>query len=249
MATVSSLASPHPRQPEYRPSGRQQPSQDHHQQDQPPRSLSPKSDSASSLRQAALLTLRSKRRKINNGSSVQVPLATRSVLTGSPPLLLDYGQEEPSSADIPPSIASLTISTSTPTTPGALAPTISETESAKSPHQDDVVMREEGEISDNEEPSTSTQHQTAKPSSIMETSDMRFSDRSPDIIPSPPTPNSALVSHGLSVLSPDSDLVDSASSQVFSSSHVLDNQISKTPVPEAGPYIVDANHVRPGLSS
>ncbi|PSR71919.1 hypothetical protein PHLCEN_2v12129 [Hermanssonia centrifuga] len=93
-------------------------------------------DPAASLRAAALLTLKSNRRKANTGNEVPVGLLPRPVSTAAS-IQLDYGTEEPSFG---------ASSTASITTTSAAIPRPAP---APEPMEVDEV-REEGEISDSE---------------------------------------------------------------------------------------------------
>ncbi|THG97297.1 hypothetical protein EW026_g4670 [Hermanssonia centrifuga] len=93
-------------------------------------------DPAASLRAAALLTLKSNRRKANTGNEVPVGLLPRPVSTAAS-IQLDYGTEEPSFG---------ASSTASSTTTSAAIPRPAP---APEPMEVDEV-REEGEISDSE---------------------------------------------------------------------------------------------------
>ncbi|KAH9948824.1 hypothetical protein B0H21DRAFT_203465 [Amylocystis lapponica] len=123
-------------------------------------------DPAASLRAAALLTLKSKRRKLGTVSEAATPVASRSTAIPTS-IQLDYGQEEPSAGA--PSPAS--------SAPVAPVP--------ESNDGDDGQAREEGEISDSET--------TASPSLLARTepkpSDKALGKRpiSPKSMPPPPS--------------------------------------------------------------
>ena len=96
----------------------------------------PTEDAAASLRAAALLTLKSKRRKLT--STADPPLIPRPFVAEHPSIELDYGSEEPSGGQ--PSESP--------------APTVKSIQDPASEHEpmniDDDQAREEGEISDSE---------------------------------------------------------------------------------------------------
>ncbi|KAI1794896.1 hypothetical protein LXA43DRAFT_883078 [Ganoderma leucocontextum] len=96
----------------------------------------PAGDPAASLRAAALLTLKSKRRKLS--STADIPQIPRPFVPAAPSIELDYGSEEPSGG--PPSESP--------------APTVQSVQDAASEQEpmnvDDDQAREEGEISDSE---------------------------------------------------------------------------------------------------
>lgn len=96
----------------------------------------PAEDAAASLRAAALLTLKSKRRKLT--SSSDTPPIPRPFVPAPPSIELDYGSEEPSG--VQPSESP--------------APTVQPVQDVASEQEqmnvDDDQAREEGEISDSE---------------------------------------------------------------------------------------------------
>jgi hypothetical protein len=117
------------------------------------------------LRRAALSSRKLKRRKLDATPSVaSLPKPLSRSIAPTPSISLDYGQEEPSSP--PPStthqpVAPAPARAPTPTKtavapsspPRALQRDGSDGAAARTPLGDDTSMREEGEISDNEDPS------------------------------------------------------------------------------------------------
>lgn len=116
------------------------------------------------LRRAALSSRKLKRRKLDATPSVApLPGPLSRSIAPTPSISLDYGQEEPSSP--PPSttqqpVAPAPARAPTPTKtavapsspPRALQRDGSDGAAARTPLGDDTSMREEGEISDNEDP-------------------------------------------------------------------------------------------------
>ncbi len=118
-------------------------------------------DPAELLRQAALSSRKLKRRKLDATASLSRPLSRSFAST--PSISLDYGQEEPSSStSTPPQQPPTPALARAPTPPAqTLAPSSpsrpvqrdgSSGAAAQTPLDDDTSMREEGEISDNEDP-------------------------------------------------------------------------------------------------
>lgn len=106
----------------------------------PPATDSPTEDHAASLRAAALLTLKSKRRRLTISSS-DSPHPPRPTLA-PPSIQLDYGSEEPSGG-----VSSIASSP-------AIQPVVSAAPVPEQMDVDDSQGREEGEISDSESTST-----------------------------------------------------------------------------------------------
>lgn len=112
------------------------------------------------LRQAALSTLKLKRRKLEASAPLSRPLSRP--IAPTPSISLDYGQEEPSSTTSTPQQTPAPALARAPTPPQALASSSppravqrdgsSGAASRSTPLDDDTSLREEGEISDNEDP-------------------------------------------------------------------------------------------------
>ncbi|KAL6308413.1 hypothetical protein BKA93DRAFT_764728 [Sparassis latifolia] len=195
----------------------------HHQPGSAPGSSVTAEDPAASLRAAALLTLKSKRRKAL--SLLVEPMSSlppRSPAVSSS-IQLDYGQEEPLSGAS--SVASApTASTASHSTPPPASDAM---------EVDEGQAREEGEISDSE---------TAPPTPVPRPARLAVPEppRPPpqELVKQPSLPKAPppLINTEPVVLLP----LDSASSVASASEPQL-------PSP-ALPYAVDANHVRPGLS-
>jgi hypothetical protein len=113
------------------------------------------------LRRAALSSRKVKRRKLEHASAPPLSRPLSRPFVSTPSISLDYGQEEPSlttpTSQQPPSPAL----TRPPTPAQALAPSSplravqrdgSSGASPQTPLDDDTSLREEGEISDNEDP-------------------------------------------------------------------------------------------------
>jgi hypothetical protein len=213
-------------------------------------------DPAELLRRAALSSRKLKHRKLEATAPLSRPLSRPFAPT--PSISLDYGQEEPSSTASTPQ---------QPPTPGlARAPTPAQALTPSSPPRpvlqhdgfsgaaprtpldDDASMREEGEISDNEDPPFRLPSKPIPPP-IMVTAavypDVRleFSDS----VHSPP--------FGIVSRSP-SEKTEDACQHAVSSAYVTTpvTRPSVAPKPsetfrfETPLYILDDDHVRPGLS-
>lgn len=193
-----------------------------------PSESSTSSDPASSLRAAALLTLKSKRRK----APIDPP--TVKVLPSRPPpsdagFQLDYGQEDgtPLRADTP---------ISAPT--GQTKP-VSHDESVE-----DGQAREEGEISDEEGTQSSPpKPQSHSPTPLPQTPDVSESSRRP----TPPTltpPQESLHRTKLSDRITDPPSNPAMYRQSTPSISLPTDVI----IHEKLPYTIDADHVRPGIA-
>lgn len=222
------------------------------------------SDPAQSLRQAALLTLRSKRRKVPADIQTKLPLRSATVDTSA--VLLDYGSEEPANATFSPTPASsMPLVSGLPKTllpPATIAPK-SDQEKAS---PEDVLMREEGEISEDEEPPPPPPALRAAPKIAAPKASRSVFDLHPSAqaATAPPLPlASAVSSSSTSVPSslPPSPLVkteppspsalsDLRSRHIASSVHVsLSEKLEGLDNNDSVVYIIDPSHVRPGLSS
>ena len=192
------------------------------------------SDPASSLRAAALLTLKSKRRKPTTDQSISQPLPSRP-----PPLdigfQLDYGTEDITTSPLERSAI----------TPSDPIYTSSKSKSPVPTPTEDVQMREEGEISD--EDTTPLPHRKPSPEIQRPRSPPRRSASTPRGRRSTP-PRSA---------GPSTDARTKLSDRISgppspSISYVQDVVSSPMTVdaPEVldGP-LLDVDHVRPGLAS
>ena len=114
------------------------------------------------LRQAALSSRKLKRRKLDTSPSV--PSFSRTLprsIASTPSISLDYGQEEPSTPTSPTQQPLAPAPARIPTPTQAVAPSSppravqrdgSNGAAVPTPQDDDTSMREEGEISDNEDP-------------------------------------------------------------------------------------------------
>lgn len=198
------------------------------------------SDPASSLRAAALLTLKSKRRKPLTGQSpVSNGLPPRPAPLSDPSSFqLDYGQEDIASSPPEagpedrhsPALAATAASAPVSSPLPVLAPSV---------EIQDPQLREEGEISDSEDvpipappPIAPLQDDTSRRPTAL---DLSAAAVTKQVIPK--------------VESPTHNLLESPRSSHFlrpaqSSSMILDEPYTDIPH-----YVIDANHVRPGLES
>ncbi|TFY60168.1 hypothetical protein EVJ58_g5315 [Rhodofomes roseus] len=178
-------------------------------------------DPAASLREAALLTLKSRRRKLGSGSEpAGIPPRPQVVQVTSvePSIQLDYGQEEPSGGSSTASVSSVAQSAKSAT---------------PEPEEDDGQGREEGEISDSEPTPASpvAQPEVAREAKIKP---------APRAVVKPPTPakpipNKTTTAPGPSPPRESNDVSGQSASDLM------------PPPPPPLPYVLDEKHVRPGL--
>jgi hypothetical protein len=188
------------------------------------------SDPALSLRAAALLTLKSKRRKPTDQSLSVLPRPSPADTS----FQLDYGQEDIVSS--PP--ASVLVPTPSIDPPSATAPEV-----------EDGQIREEGEISDSEgtPPPASKLALPSTPKESLKSLPAPLDLKSTQHKSLPPR------STGVKVESPTHHLLDRitdppplALGQPGSSGMTTSTDVSFIDNP---PYLLDADHVRPGLAS
>ncbi|KAI0056113.1 hypothetical protein BV25DRAFT_1652190 [Artomyces pyxidatus] len=210
------------------------------------------SDPASSLRQAALKTLRSKRRKPVTGSDISSALPVRPTAVVDS-VQLDYGQEEPTPALPPPSAPE-------PVSAVASVPA-SKVDAAASSLDNDATTREEGEISENEDPPPPKPAPKPTPPAKIPAK----------IFPKPASPpaSRSVASASASVakppippptkvepLAPPPPVTPTSSKLSSQRSSLGDPMVPLTPLTgstdnfrlEHSSYIIDAAHVRPGLT-
>ena len=210
-------------------------------------------DPAQLLRQAALSTRKLKRRKLDSSSPIitSLPRLSPRSIVSVPSIALDYGTEEPSSAASmedrtpittvqPPTTPTQSLAQTSPPLPDAssgAAPKLSEI--------DDLSTREEGEISDNEDPpfrpspkSTTTPgvvyHARANSPSFVRSP---FGSRSPSV------KAEDAYRHATPPLSASRRLSVEATSLPQKMLAPLEPFRLETPL-----YVLDTHHVRPGLS-
>ncbi|KAF9019198.1 hypothetical protein BDZ89DRAFT_325112 [Hymenopellis radicata] len=195
---------------------------------------SPSSDPASSLRAAALLTLKSKRRRPAGGTSAGAGLPVRPAPAADGGAQLDYGQEDVASS--PPAQVS------------------EPAQSSQATDIQDGQTREEGEISDSEEqlalsakalPSKASpaKHQPRKPSPPPPPAPKVSMEPPVDLPPPRPSPKT---------------VIPKQESPPHPLERITDNTLPAPPsssgmtgIDESHPknsFYVDENHVRPGLA-
>ncbi|THH08443.1 hypothetical protein EW146_g8988 [Bondarzewia mesenterica] len=235
--------------------------------DQSVSTLGSESDPASSLRQAALLTLRSKRRKATAASVSSTSLSSRPTPTTSASIVLDYGQEEPSS-EAASFVAPSTSSTLVPVLAPSSGSSVTEPPPSRPPRkgetsvppvqEEDTTMREEGEISDNEGPPSPPKrlHQI---SSSLDATGVSQTPRT--LATSGPAPAAAHLPTSPPILVSQRPVVktEPASLRLGTPSPpprptLPDRLVLATPHDASADsfrlddYLIDVNHVRPGLS-
>jgi hypothetical protein len=211
-------------------------------------------DPAQLLRQAALSSRKLKRRKLDSSSPItSLPRPLPRSIVSVPSIALDYGPEEPSSAAStedrtptttvqPPITPTQSLAQTSPPLPDAsngAAPQISQT--------DDLSAREEGEISENEDPP----FQLQPPPKSTTASGVVYHARadSPGFVHSP------FGSRSPSVKAEDAY---QRATPPLSASRRLSVEATSVPPKMQAPlepfrletplYVLDTHHVRPGLS-
>lgn len=209
-------------------------------------------DPAQLLRQAALSTRKLKRRKLDSSSSpiiTSLPRLSPRSIVSAPSIALDYGTEEPLSAAStedrtpittvqPPKTPTLSQAQTSPPLPDAssgAAPKISQS--------DDLSTREEGEISDNEDPPfRPPPKSTTAPGVVYHTrADSPSFIHSPFGSRSPSVKAEDAYRHVTPPLSASRRLSVEATSLPMQAP--LEPFRLETPL-----YVLDTHHVRPGLS-
>jgi hypothetical protein len=192
------------------------------------------SDPASSLRAAALLTMSKRRKPTSETSSSVLPSRPLPLDTS---FQLDYGQDDPSP------LHSGRATTPSKSTPPPQPPAVST-------KTDDDQVREEGEISDSEEPPP----QLRDPTSPQESINLKISGPEKNIpskatTPSTSTPSGNVLSApasaqvtGQATEVPQTHTFPGPSGPPTSLTPTLDNNTVEN-------FVVDPDHVRPGLSS
>jgi len=189
-------------------------------------------DTAQSLRDAALRTLKAKRKR-SPGHAQNLPTAPsrmRPTANIAPPSIeLDYGNNEPTTTPIKP-----------PMDPAKATPTL------QPPPVVDPTPREEGEISDSEStPTVFARHSPPNPTA-------RSFQPSRSITPAkPPTP---VITRDVKVVTEGADVKLEPTSPIIavdvSAPRPPTTTRSSPEIPGLSMphYVVDANHIRPGLS-
>ncbi|KAI0052698.1 hypothetical protein FA95DRAFT_1532610 [Auriscalpium vulgare] len=216
---------------------------------QPSTALDP--PDASALRQAALKSIRSKRRKPVVEPDA-LALSARPI-PPSPPTLLDYGTEDSTYAGPP---APSTSTTTNGPTPLAAANSFGGASTGEIIPEEDITMREEGEISENEDPPPPPLPSRLPPARSNTSVDISTPVRrsppkrtTPPLASRPPLPP-VKIEPAVPSLSPP------RSTSVSGSSRQGHREFALTPTSlngglfriEAYGYVIDAAHVRPGLS-
>ena len=210
-------------------------------------------DAAELLRRAALSSRKLKRRNLDATPPLSRPLSRPLAPTTS--ISLDYGQEEPSSTASTPQQPPTPALARAPTPAQALTPSSprpvqrdgSSGATARTPLDDDTSMREEGEISDNEDPPFRLPSKSVPPP-ITVTAAV-YPDIRLEVSGSVHSPSFGVVSPSPSVKTED------ACQHTVSSAYVTTpvtrpsaaSKPSETFRLEA-PLVLDHDHVRPGLS-
>ena len=219
-----------------------------------PEPLTSATDPAQLLRQAALSTRKLKRRKLDSNAPItSLPRTLPRSIVSVPSIALDYGPEEPSSTssaeERPPSTTFLPVQPSTPTRSLAHdSPPLRDTSSGSAPQislSDDFYTREEGEISENEDMPFQLPPKSTTISGVL----YRARGESPGFVQSP------LGSRSPSVKVEDA-YQDATPPRSVSRRLSVETppvmQKMQTPLEsfrlETPLYVLDAYHVRPGLS-
>lgn len=217
-------------------------------------------DPAELLRRAALSSRKLKRRKLNATAPLSRPLSRPFAST--PSISLDYGQEEPSSTTSTPQDPPTPVFARAPTPAQALTPSSpprpvqrddSSGTAARTPLDDDTSMREEGEISDNEDPPFRLPSKSIPPPITVTAAvypDVRL--EASGSVHSPPF---GVVSRSPSVKTEDtcqhavsSAYVTTPVSRPIMEAHSVAPKPSETFRLVTPLYVLDHDHVRPGLS-
>jgi len=220
------------------------------------------------LRQAALSSRRLKRRKLE--ASPTVPSFSRPIprsLASTPSISLDYGQEEPSTPNSPtqqplaPAPARIptptqTVAPSSP--PRAVQRDGSNGAAVPTPQDDDTSMREEGEISDNEDPPFRPPPRSIPAPAPITVTGVAYPDIKLEPRGSVQSPRFGAVSRSPSFIAevayrhatpPASATTFARRRSIEGQPPALKTQTSSEPFRLETPlYVLDAEHVRPGLS-
>src|SRR6266403_1736641 len=228
----------------------------------PSTTMSPDSstDPAGLLRQAALSSRKHKRRKLDATVSLSRPLSRSFAST--PSISLDYGQEEPSSTTStpqqPPTPALARASTPAQAlAPGSPPRPVQHDEpngvASRTPLDDETSMREEGEISDNEEPPFCTPSKPIPPPITVTTA--VYPDVRLEASGSVHSPSFGVMSRSPSVKTEDvcqhtvsSAYVTTPVTRLSMETPSVAHTTSETFRLETPLYVLDHDHVRPGLA-
>lgn len=214
-------------------------------------------DPAELLRRAALSSRKLKRRKLDATAPLSRPLSRP--FDSTPSISLDYGQEEePSSTASTPQQPPTPALARAPTPAQALTPSSpprpfqrdgSSGTAARTPLDDDISMREEGEISDNEDPPFRPPSKPIPPP-ITVTAAV-YPDVQLETDGSVHSPPFGVVSRSPSVNTEDACLssayVTTPVTRPSMEAHSVAPKPSETFRLETPLYVIDHDHVRPGL--
>jgi hypothetical protein len=209
----------------------------------PPTGTASTKDPASSLRAAALLTLKLKRKKLPSDSDSSAIFGPRTRIPARSTIQLDYGQDDSSSTALPPQSNSLATSTSTDIASSASFQDI-----------DDSQAREEGEISDSEAAAASkSQPFVKKDTKKFKQSDAKIEITEPisSTMAEPLKPDKTVVKIKTEPASPTLARLKAApvSPPTPSTPPRQDTKYERSEHGESStPFIIDENHVRPGLA-
>ena len=217
-------------------------------------------DPAELLRRAALSSRKLKRRKLNTTAPLSRPLSRPFAST--PSISLDYGQEEPSSTTSTPQQPPTPVLARAPTPAQALTPSSpprpfqrdgSSGAAPWTPLDDDASMREEGEISDNEDPPFRPPSKPIPPPIMV--SAAVYPDVKLEASGSVHSSSFGVVSRSPSVKIEDacqhavsSAYVTTPVTRPSMEAHSVAPKPSETFRLETPLYVLDHDHVRPGLS-
>ncbi|TFK40857.1 hypothetical protein BDQ12DRAFT_470150 [Crucibulum laeve] len=212
---------------------------------------SPTNDAASSLRAAALLTLKAKRRKPTMEASAASMPASRPIPTADS-VLLDYGQEDSSSQPPIPPTPALTSDSALASSNPARAPIL-----PSITDDEDGQIREEGEISEEEETPvvapqlSSSPHvqdldtRMGSPPSAFVNTDARYLKSSPPRRSSPLAGPSSPIPALVNRISDPQSYTSFYDDDEADLSHEV--EMEDTSRPNQPFFFLDADHVRPGL--
>ena len=209
-------------------------------------------DPAELLRQAALSTRKLKRRKLEASAPLSRPLSRP--IAPTPSISLDYGQEEPSSTTSTPqqSPAPALARASTPppqasassSPPRAVQRDGSSGAASRTTPLDDDTLREEGEISDNEDPPFRPLSKSV-PAPITVLSAV-YPDVRLEASGSAHSPSFGVLSRSPSVNA--EEACQHAAPPSYVTTSVRRPSIEAQSTLETPLYVLDPDHVRPGLS-
>jgi len=217
------------------------------------------------LRQAALSSRKLKRRKLD--ASPTVPSFSRPLprsIASTPSISLDYGQEEvstptsPTQQPAPARIPTPTQTVAPSSPPRAVQCDGSNGAAVPTPQGDDTSMREEGEISDNEDPPFRPAPRSIPAPAPIKVTGVAYPDIKLESRSSVQSPRFGAVSRSPSFIAevayrhatpPGSATTFIRRRSIEGQPPALKTQTSSEPFRLETPlYVLDAEHVRPGLS-